>query len=246
MPALPHEGQLLRRSTALSSQQPPPGWYADPWPSPPGGLRWWDGGQWAGATSLPDRGPTDAGWWRRAGAYLIDGFIVGAISYVVGLPGQVGLQRDLQVESQKLTDALTYGSDPGTAMTDYWSGFADAYLDRWLWLVALPAIAVVAYYAVMLRTRSATVGKRALRLRVVPASGEGRLSWSMVVRRILTQFGPGWLIIPVALATRSVAVIAIFALVVLVFQLLDHLWAASDRKRAIHDLTAGTRVLQDP
>lgn len=229
-----------------NGQQPPPGWYADPWPSPPDGLRWWDGGQWTSATSVPGQGPTDAGWWRRAGAYLIDGFIVGAISYVVGLPGQVGLQRDLQVESQELSDALTYGSDPGTAMTAYWSGFADAYFARWLWLMVLPGIAIVAYYAVMLKTRSATVGKHALRLRVVPASGEGRLSWSMVVRRVLTQFGPGWLIIPVALATRSLAAIGLVTLAAGLFQVLDHLWAATDRKRAIHDLTAGTRVLQDP
>ena len=89
-----------------NGQQPAPGWYADPWPSPPDGLRWWDGGQWTSATSVPGQGPADAGWWRRAGAYLIDGFIVGSISFVVGIPAQVGLQRDLQVESEQLNEAL--------------------------------------------------------------------------------------------------------------------------------------------
>lgn len=229
-----------------SGQVTPPGWYADPWPGPPGGLRWWDGSQWTSATTAPGQGPTDAGWWRRAGAYLIDGFIVGAASYVVGLPGQVGLQRDLQVEAQQLTDSLTYASDPGAAMVDYWSSVGDAYLDRWFWLILLPVLFALAYHLVMLRTRSATVGKRALRLRVVPAGGEGQLSWSMLVRRFLTQFAPGWLIVPVAMSTRSLIAVTLVALAVTVFQLLDHLWAASDRKRAIHDLAAGTRVLQDP
>jgi uncharacterized RDD family membrane protein YckC len=227
-----------------NGQQPAPGWYADPWPSPPDGLRWWDGGQWTSATSVPGQGPADAGWWRRAGAYLIDGFIVGSISFVVGIPAQVGLQRDLQVESEQLNEALVDGR-ADTALADYWSGFADAWFDRWFWLMVLPALAALAYHLVLLRTRSATVGKQAMRLRVVPASGTGRLSWSMLVRRVLIQFAPGWLIFPVGLATRSFTALGLIGLVVLAFQLLDHLWAARSDRRAIHDLVAGTRVLQD-
>ena len=240
---------LSRRSSlprmSSDQQQPPPGWYADPWPSPPGGLRWWDGGQWASATSVPGQGPADAGWWRRVGAYLIDGFIVGAISFVVGIPAQLGFQRDVQAEAEQLNEALVDGA-ADTALADYWSGLAEAWLDRWVWLALLPAVGAVAYHAIMLRTRSATVGKRALRLRVVPASGDGRLSWSAVARRLATQFVPGLLILPVGFASGSFATLGLLALVVFAFQLLDHLWAAGSGKRALHDLAAGTRVLQDP
>lgn len=228
-----------------NGQQPAPGWYADPWPSPPDGLRWWDGGQWTPATSVPGQGPTDAGWWRRAGAYLIDGFIVGSIGFVVGIPAQIGLQRDLQVEAERLNEAVADGA-AGTAFADYWSAVVEAYLDRWVWVALLPLVAALAYHAIMLRTRSATVGKRALRLRVVPASGDGPLSWSAVARRLATQFGAGWLIVPVGLLSGSWAALAIIGLVASVFLLLDHLWAAQSGRRAIHDLVAGTRVLQDP
>lgn len=228
-----------------NGQQPAPGWYADPWPSPPDGLRWWDGAQWTSATSVPGQGPADAGWWRRAGAYLIDGFIVGSISFVVGIPAQVGLQRDLQAESERLSESVADGT-AGTAFADYWSGVAEAWLDRWVWLALLPLVAALAYHAVMLRTRSATVGKRALRLRVVPVSGDGPLSWSVVARRLATQFGPGWLIFPVGFASGSWTGLALVGLVATAFQLLDHLWAARSDRRAIHDLVAGTRVLQDP
>ena len=229
----------------MSEQRTPPGWYADPWPSPPDGLRWWDGAQWTSRSTAPGQPPTGAGWWRRAGAYLIDGFIVGAISFVVGLPAQLGFQRDVQAEADQLSEALVDGT-VGTALADYWSGFADAWLDRWVWLALLPALGALAYHVVMLRTRSATVGKRALHLRVVPASGEGPLSWSVVARRVLAQFGPGWLFLPVGFATGSFNSLWLLSLAVLALQLLDHLWAAGSGRRALHDLVAGTRVVQDP
>ena len=228
-----------------TGQQPPAGWYADPWPSPPEGLRWWDGGQWTSHTSVPGHGAVDASWWRRAGACLIDGFIVGSIGFVVGIPGQIGLQRDLQAEGERLERSVADGT-VGTAFADYWSGIAGAWLDRWVWLALLPAVAAVAYHALMLRTRSATVGKRALRLRVVPAGGDGQLSWSVVARRLAAQFGPGWLILPLGLASGSWTGLLLVGLVASVFQLVDHLWAARSDRRAVHDLVAGTRVLQDP
>src|SRR5687767_8511040 len=126
-----------------SGHQASPGWYADPWPSPPGALRWWDGGQWTSATSAPGapgQPQTDAGWWRRGGAYLIDGFIVGAISWVVGLPAQLGFQRDLWVVQERLEEDLTDGT-VGTGMEAYWSGMVEAWTDRWVWLALLPAVA---------------------------------------------------------------------------------------------------------
>ena len=231
-----------------SGQQAPPGWYADPWPGPPGALRWWDGSQWTSATSSPGppgRPEADAGWWRRAGAFCIDGFIVSAISWIVGLPAQLGLQRDLQVEQERLTEAIANG-DAGPGMAAYWTGLFDAWADRWVWLGLLPALAALAYHVVMLRTRSRTVGKQALGLRVTSVGGDERLSWSTVVRRVLAQFGPGWLVLPVGAASGSLSTIALMGLAVLAWQLLDHLWAASPRRRALHDLAAGTRVVRVP
>lgn len=224
-----------------------PGWYDDPQPGLPGRLRWWDGSRWtphvappAGSSAGASGAPRDGrpGWWHRAGAWLIDGFIVGAASTVVSLPVQLELQRDLRVAQEQLVDG-----SPGVTLSTYSSDVLQAWGERWVWLVLVPVLAAMAYHLVMLRTRSATVGKLSMGLRVVAAGDGARPSWSALVRRVLVQFGPGWLVFPVGLASGSMATIALLFAVALAWQLLDHLWAAGSGRRALHDLASGTRVV---
>jgi uncharacterized RDD family membrane protein YckC len=117
------------------------------------------------------------GWWNRAGAWLIDSFIVGAGSWIIALPAQRGFQEDLRVEQDRLVERLADGTaDTGLA--------------------------------------------------------------------VLAQFGPGWLVLPLGFGTGSATAIVLLVACVMAWQLLDHLWAAGNSRRAIHDLIAGTRVVR--
>ena len=139
---------------------------------------------------------------------LIDSFIVGAGSWIIALPAQRGFQEDLRAEQDRLLERLA-DNTADTGLATYWSGMVEAWTDRWVWLGLAPVLAALAYHLVMLRTFSATVGKRSLGLRrVASVSGDERPSWSALLRRVLTQFGPGWIILPLGFATGSATAIA--------------------------------------
>ena len=66
----------------------------------------------------------------------------------------------------------------------YFSAMMQAYADRWFWLAALPILLALAYHLVLLRTRSATVGKMSMGLRVTAVDGDQPPSWSALVGRV--------------------------------------------------------------
>lgn len=143
---------------------------------------------------------------------------------IIALPAQRGFREDLRAEQDRLLERLA-GGTADTGLATYWSGMVQAWTDRWVWLGLVPVLAALAYHLVMLRTFSATVGKRSL-------------------GRVLTQFGPGRIILPLGFATGSATVIALLVVCAIAWQLLDHLWAAGNGRRALHDLVAGTRVVR--
>jgi uncharacterized RDD family membrane protein YckC len=88
--ASPNLTAVTGSGTTPPGPLPPPGWYPDPRGAQD--LRWWDGVRWTevlqSSTFVASVGETHvatgsgsfelSGWWRRAGAYVLDLLIVGA------------------------------------------------------------------------------------------------------------------------------------------------------------------------
>jgi uncharacterized RDD family membrane protein YckC len=157
----------------------------------------------------------------RAAAWGVDLVLVSAIAAVVRVV--VGVVR-FAVDAIDGSASLATGGAP----------FAPA--------VAATYLTVVGYHALFLRARGATPGKLLFRLVVRTVGSRERLPWSVVLRRVL-------------LSTIS-SVGAVIALVPLVggLGLLATLfpWAdkatvlATRRRQTLHDLGAGTQVVQRP
>lgn len=157
-----------------------PGWYHAAG-DPPGTERWWDGTTWVGgpqATSAPPTGygpppgygatgygpPPGygtapfayAGWWRRVGAWLLDGLIIGIPSAIVLgifevlLPHERGLCEDFDGDLY-VCDTLTSGASAVLALVRLAAGLLIAYF----------------YFARLEGTSGQTLGKRATGIRVV-------------------------------------------------------------------------------
>jgi uncharacterized RDD family membrane protein YckC len=248
--------------------QIPPGWHPDPagpTPGQPPLLRYWDGVAWTQHVAPAQqpvqlftgppaerRGPTTpdgeplSGWWWRVLAYVMDSVAVGIVANIVSLPAQVDMQRDLQTlgdDLQRRIDADP--NDPG--LSQFFDGVADVFRDHALGLL-LPALLVtVAYHCALLRWKGATLGKLAVGLRVRPREAAGRLPWTAVAIRVLVQFVIVNLLMMIAYASGSLAVLAGLILVGVVFFLLDVLWPLWDRRhQALHDKAAGTYVVRPP
>jgi len=163
-------GEPLEPATAQRSGSPPPpprptGPPARPaaaprpqgesglWSSPPGSLAW-DAP--APAPAVESRGLVLAGWWRRAGAQLIDGAIIAAVTLALFVPLGVGAFDD-----DPSVIALAIGAVVAT----------------------LIATAVAFLYAplLMARTNGQTLGRMATGTRVVRANGRPMtLGWAML------------------------------------------------------------------
>ena len=219
----------------------PPGWYPDPAPPSPGApplLRFWDGRQWSWQVAPAPAGPTAspamlepttpdgvplAGFWPRVAAHVIDGLIIGAVNSVLTFPMQLGLQRDAQ-------QLLESRPEPAELLSTY----LDLFLPLITWSALIGFATWTIYSAVMLRWRGATVGKMAMGLAVRLRDRPGRLPWSAIAARVLTQQG-----------YMLTAVVPWLYLALSWWPLLDDLWAAWDGKRqALHDKAARTNVVR--
>ncbi|CAA9364871.1 MAG: hypothetical protein AVDCRST_MAG47-489 [uncultured Nocardioidaceae bacterium] len=235
----------------------PPGWYPDPAPPAPGDpplLRFWDGQQWTWQVApapghVPARvaaptyaaqpaqppyaaqppGPTTpdgtplAPFWPRVAAHLIDALILGAASSVATFPIQLSMQRDMQA-------LLESEPEPGELL----SAYLDMFLPLVMWSALAAFVTWTLYTALMLRFKGATVGKMALGLGVRLRDRPGRLPWSSIAARVLTQHG-----------YMLTGVFPWVYLALFWYPWLDCLWAAGDGKRqALHDKAARTNVVR--
>lgn len=230
----------------------------DPAIPQPGGQRYWDGQQWtehvaapagtpptahgttyapmapysaaqpAAAATTPDGQPL-AGWWRRVGAYVIDGVILVAITGVLGF-SQV---RQIVSAYGDLFDeiARSAGSgSPAPAQGDLMAELAAPYL-----VLSVISLALSLLYNVgFLKWKAATPGKLALGMRVRLRELPGPLSWGTV---LLRWFGQNWY--------QLLSWVPVLGGVLGIYLFVDDLWPLWDsRKQALHDKIAKTNVVR--
>jgi uncharacterized RDD family membrane protein YckC len=148
-----------------------------------------------------------ASWWSRAVALLLDSAIVIAIALGV----RTVLARSILGESVHALD------------NSYWLQLATAMLAAGLY-----------YPVLMWRTDGGTVGKLALKIRVVSMNRQAMTLSLAATREVVIQTG---VIGALALLPAPLRALGF------VVALLDYLWPLWDReKRALHDMVVGTRV----
>jgi uncharacterized RDD family membrane protein YckC len=199
-----------RHESGLPAYEPPvarpgpQGGYSSP--PPPGALA-------APGTATAPVGAryTLASWWSRVGAALIDGIIIGIgaiiITVVFGAVFSIGFAASDEAGAVSLGVGL---------------------------LLAFVAIAIMSLlYAplMMARTNGKTLGRMAMGIRVVRASGEAMtFSWALLREVVVKALLFGFL----ASLTLGIA------------SLLDVLWPLwDDENRALHDFVVNTRVVRD-
>lgn len=185
----------------------PPGAYPHyvPMPVPPG----WPPG------APMRRGVPLADFWQRLLAHVIDQMVLSAVASVLAIPFGV-------VMYATIADSLP---EPGTTRTGQATEIPPE-----LWLLygavfVLTLVLLFLYQAVSVAKWGATLGKKAMKLRVVRVTNGGRVGWP----RAITRAGIGLL----------------FGVIPCV-SLLDAAWLLWDKpnRQALHDKVAGTIVIR--
>ncbi len=197
-----------------ATQAPPAGaWVQPPQPAgpPPGG--------WSSYAAAPQRGPAAgweyAGFWIRAGAWIIDGVILGVIAailwtVVIVIAAGIGFGA---VGSGIAADGTI--TEREAAILGVGIVFALVFLG------IMTILVTVLYFVLLWVKRGATIGQSVLGLRVVRQGDGGPIGWgTAIIRYIVLYVG-----------------FAVFYLGVI--------WVAfDDRKRGWHDLAASTLVVK--
>jgi uncharacterized RDD family membrane protein YckC len=115
-----------------------------------------------------------SGWWRRAGAQVIDGIIISAIALVLFLPIGAALGVGFADDSDASLGAVIAG--------------------LFLWVVCVGLISLLYAPVFMARTNGKTLGRMVMNIRVVRASGE-RISFGYAMLRevVVKAIGFGFL-----------------------------------------------------
>jgi uncharacterized RDD family membrane protein YckC len=149
-----------------------------------------------------------AGWWSRVAAHFIDALIVGAGALILFLP--------------LVAAGLTVDTDAG------WAALVAAGI---VWVLCLGVAALFYAPVMMARTNGKTLGRMALNIRVIRASGERMTFGFATLREVVVK----WLLFGILGAlTGGIA------------PLLDYLWPLWDEQnRCLHDMIVDTRVVKD-
>jgi uncharacterized RDD family membrane protein YckC len=167
--------------------------------------------------------PSDAAGGPRLPAALIDGATLTGVLTVVALPAFVLLIVVRMPDFAASTDPYAGESDPAAFLTGLVLSFL--LVGRGLVLLALVLFSI--YYVELLFRSGQTVGKKVMRIRIVPLDPAAALTRTMAAKRYLVEFVVG---------------------VVPLFRYLDGLWQLWDKpyQQTLHDKAAGTVVVKVP
>lgn len=182
------------------------------------------------ATATTPDGQPVSGWWRRAGAYVLDGLIINVITGIIGFPWI----RDVSAAyTTFVEDVMDQAAGGGTVSPD--SGALLNDVTGPLLVVSLIGLVVSFVYNVaFLRWKAATPGKLALGTRIRLRETPGPLSFGTIITR--------WAAQNAYKVVNQVPFIGFFGFL---YFLLDHLWPLWDpQNQALHDKIARTNVVK--
>lgn len=238
--------------------QIPAGWYPDPDPDhpEPNGQRYWDGQQWTAHVQQPEGQPAPtgygygaapyagvqvgrattpdgqelAGWWRRVGAYLIDGVLLGITTSIVAFPWVSQVTDAYGRFFSEVMDAASSGS--GTVPDE--AAFVEDLTGPLMTISVIALLVSLAYHVGFLRWKAATPGKLALGMRIRLREAPGPLSYATILKRWAGQN-----------AYVVLNYLPIIGFLGGLYTILDHLWPLWDsRRQALHDKIASTNVVR--
>jgi uncharacterized RDD family membrane protein YckC len=189
---------------------------------PPGGAYYGPTPFYPPPPALSPGGAPLADFGSRLLAALIDGAILTGVAMIIVLPVFFTVFFTRMTDVINSTDPATGQPDPATVF----SGFFLPLLLVELGLIAFTLVIYYFYYVEMLFRSGQTVGKKALKIRIVPLDPSATLTRGMAAKRYLVEFG--------------VSVLVPF------FQYLDGLWQLWDKpfQQTLHDKFAQTVVIK--
>lgn len=171
--------------------------------------------------ATPDGVPV-ANPWRRLGAWILDGIIIGVITSIVGYP----LIRDFVDAFRRYFDEVQAAVNAGLAQPDS-NQFVTDVLPTIYKFTVLQLVVSAVYVIPMTKLLGSTLGKLATGIRVRPMTTEGLPSWGQSVLRFVG--------FQVFAAVPSVGPL---------YFIVDVLWCLWDpRRQCLHDKIAGTAVV---
>ncbi|PZF94454.1 RDD family protein [Micromonospora deserti] len=204
---------------------PPAGWAGPPGYAPPPGWAGPPGYAWApGPAPVPPAltpaGQPLASFADRLLAMLIDTAAFAAVGVVLAVPAV------LVYLVVVMPDLLRVAPDGTVAQPDLLNDFLVPFLWMELAIVAISLVLAYVYYVEMMFRTGQTLGKKTMRLRVVPLDPAHTLDRRAAVRRFLVQ--------------------NVVGLVLPGFSYLDGLWQLWDKpwQQCLHDKFAGTVVVK--
>jgi uncharacterized RDD family membrane protein YckC len=179
--------------------------------------------------TTPDGQPL-AGWWRRVGAAVIDGFIAFPIAVLIGLPFLIPMGKVFADEWDRLMNEIDSGAGSQAFGADFQSEV--------MWYAfgfGMVALLVGAVYEIgFLRWKRATPGKMMLGLEVRLRERPGTMPWGTLFQR--------WFVKKLGNILAQIPVVGSFLQFGWVINYLWPLW--DDKKQALHDKAAGTNVVR--